>query len=637
MDSSSSSQNTATPEQIASVKTLLSEIKTQGGVGGNAGFQLDHLIPELRILLNLRTRTALEALSELNGNNTLARSFVDFLDLCLRDQLTDLKERARALALLSRIATSTHITPHRLIIQRVEYHPRPKAAGGFGAVHQGLDPTICVKVMFPKTLVSWARELIVWAHSSHPNVLPFMGMFIDNIDGVSRVCLVSPFMENGNLLEYAPRLPQRARLSLLSDVVNGLLYIHAMGIVHGDLKGQNVLINSRGCAVITDFGSSRATTGTSTSTTTNSSYTLCFAAPEVVAHGKKSTTMSDVWSFGCLTFETLSRKPPYYQYSNVQIISVLFRKLPPKRPGAPKERERNGSDSDEEDWSSDGEEEDKDFDPLDDQMWSLIMKCCKPEPEDRLGLVAIQEQLGRIMEGTQRAIKGPGIPNVAFHSMAVATRLSSMTIPTPPPVVPQVPQLARALWSWSGEGPGDLAFAQGDIIEITRENNDNWWTGRLDDRYGLFPASYVEKIQVHSTTTPPAHELPQARALWSWTGEEPGTLTIAQGNIIDIIEENNSEWWTGRVGGRQGSFLASYVEKLQVPSSGNASTPGVRQARALWSWAGENPGDLAFSQGDIIEVIRENDLNWSTGRLGGRQGLFPLSYVETIGPPPPPY
>jgi serine/threonine protein kinase len=58
-------------------------------------------------------------------------------------------------------------------------------------------------------LQAYVKELIVWSHSSHPNVLPFYGVFLDE---AQQICLVSPFMKNGNLQEYAPRLPQKPRV-----------------------------------------------------------------------------------------------------------------------------------------------------------------------------------------------------------------------------------------------------------------------------------------------------------------------------------------------------------------------------------------------------------------------------------------
>ncbi|EPQ54313.1 SH3-domain-containing protein [Gloeophyllum trabeum ATCC 11539] len=70
--------------------------------------------------------------------------------------------------------------------------------------------------------------------------------------------------------------------------------------------------------------------------------------------------------------------------------------------------------------------------------------------------------------------------------------------------------------------------------------------------------------------------------------------------------------------------------------------PRATRARALWDYNenGENPDDLSFRKGDIIEIISETNPDWWTGRLNGRQGLLPANYVEkldsTSSPAPPP-
>ncbi|KIM84783.1 hypothetical protein PILCRDRAFT_368967 [Piloderma croceum F 1598] len=56
---------------------------------------------------------------------------------------------------------------------------------------------------------------------------------------------------------------------------------------------------------------------------------------------------------------------------------------------------------------------------------------------------------------------------------------------------------ARALWAYNvdGQEPNDLSFAAGDIIDIIKEENDDWWMGRVNGKEALFPSSYVEKIE----------------------------------------------------------------------------------------------------------------------------------------------
>ncbi|KAH6880295.1 SH3 domain-containing protein [Coprinopsis sp. MPI-PUGE-AT-0042] len=67
--------------------------------------------------------------------------------------------------------------------------------------------------------------------------------------------------------------------------------------------------------------------------------------------------------------------------------------------------------------------------------------------------------------------------------------------------------------------------------------------------------------------TPPAAKIQQARALWGYNedGSDPNDLIFSAGDIIDIVEETNADWWKGRFNGREGLVPANYMEKLAVP------------------------------------------------------------------------
>ncbi|KXN84543.1 hypothetical protein AN958_12354 [Leucoagaricus sp. SymC.cos] len=291
--------------------------------------------PLLKLIKN-RTKDVAEMVAELESDDV--RPIVDFLDQALKDQLSISDERNRVLAILSRITSATHIFPQRYELNGIKYRPEPIAEGGFGNVHQGVDTSMCVKVMKrldPGALTPWIKELILWAHSSHPNVLPFYGVFVQGGRDSPQTCLVSPFMKNGNLRDYAPRLSQKSRLPLISDIVHGLHYLHEL-------------------------------------------------APEMLLGDKKPSKEFDIWSVGCLFYEVLSRKEPYYEYKyEVQIVAALSRKQPPMRPGTSAD---NAEEKD--DWDDDF---DQDWDTIDDQAWNLIMKCCTPEPKNRPSMTTVKE------------------------------------------------------------------------------------------------------------------------------------------------------------------------------------------------------------------------------------------------------
>ncbi|KXN81246.1 hypothetical protein AN958_05587 [Leucoagaricus sp. SymC.cos] len=353
--------------------------------------QAELLRKPLSRLIENHTRDVAAAVIELAQDDI--HVVVDFLDRALKEILSIAEERNRVLAILCRITSSTFIFPQRFELKRIKHGPRRLInEGRCAAVYQETDPTICLKKM---KRTPWIKEVILWAHSSHPNVLPFLGVILEGQKDSLQPCLVSPFMKNGNLRDYAARFPQKSRLPLISDVVDGLHYLHNLGVVHGDLKGENVLISDEGRGLIADFGTSHINT-VSAATGSLSSTTLRFSAPETVLGNEKPTKQFDIWSLGCLFYEVrplslirtthphgsprqaLSRQSPYYQYGlDVQVMAALARKELPKRPGF---TDDEGEDEDEFDWDGDIKQ---DYDAINDQAWSLIMKCCSPEPEDR--------------------------------------------------------------------------------------------------------------------------------------------------------------------------------------------------------------------------------------------------------------
>jgi len=81
----------------------------------------------------------------------------------------------------------------------------------------------------------------------------------------------------------------------------------------------------------------------------------------------------------------------------------------------------------------------------------------------------------------------------------------------------------------------------------------------------------------------------------------------------------------------EGSSIASLTQGTQRLSVSPA--PPKVEARAIWDWTSEDPSDLSFEAGEIIEVITETNSDWWTGcSRSGRQGLFPSNYVEKLPP-----
>ncbi|KAG8985583.1 hypothetical protein FRB90_004615 [Tulasnella sp. 427] len=100
------------------------------------------------------------------------------------------------------------------------------------------------------------------------------------------------------------------------DTADGLAYLHGRSpsVIHGDLKGSNVLVNRDRRAILCDFGLSKALSDVPSGLTTTRTVkgTLRYLSPEVL-NDEKLSVLSDMWAWGCLAFEILTSLLPYYQ------------------------------------------------------------------------------------------------------------------------------------------------------------------------------------------------------------------------------------------------------------------------------------------------------------------------------------
>ncbi|KAJ2914079.1 hypothetical protein MD484_g6347, partial [Candolleomyces efflorescens] len=179
-----------------------------------------------------------------------------------------------------------------------------------------------------------ARETIIWYNYRHPNLLPFEGVFQPDNDLV-KVYLVSPFLSNGTVVEYLKKYPDVERRLLLLDALSGLSYLHRNKVVHGDIKGANVLVNPQGRACLADLGLSRLSdaqvlTWTSVQSTIASCGTLLWQAPELLsaqledqARIPSPTMFSDIYALGCLAYEIFTGLLPFAELESTRGRSYI--------------------------------------------------------------------------------------------------------------------------------------------------------------------------------------------------------------------------------------------------------------------------------------------------------------------------
>ncbi|KAG9097415.1 hypothetical protein FRC06_007579 [Ceratobasidium sp. 370] len=163
----------------------------------------------------------------------------------------------------------------------------PTSVGGFSDIYEGRmiggTERVAIKCLRLGTTVKIhkraAQELYSWSRLQHDNVLQLLGLALFR----GQIAMISPWMAHGNLTEYAKQNPGIDRFQLCVGVVNGLAYMHSQDVLHGDLKGENVLISDAGVPKLFDFGCStlklNATVGF---TPTRPRYTMRWAAPELL-------------------------------------------------------------------------------------------------------------------------------------------------------------------------------------------------------------------------------------------------------------------------------------------------------------------------------------------------------------------
>lgn len=202
------------------------------------------------------------------------------------------------------------------------------ARGGMASVYEAvdtrLDRTVAVKIMHPglgdatthdddsfaRRFVSEARAA---ARISHPHVVAVFDQGRDESDGT--VYLVMEYVPGHTLRDTvtkdAPMSPERA-LALLDPVLSALGAAHRAGLIHRDVKPENVLIADDGRIKVADFGLARAVSADTQHTATNGVLigTVSYLAPELVVE-QRADARADVYAAGVILFELLTGTKPH--------------------------------------------------------------------------------------------------------------------------------------------------------------------------------------------------------------------------------------------------------------------------------------------------------------------------------------
>ncbi|MES2124585.1 MAG: protein kinase [Gemmatimonadota bacterium] len=206
----------------------------------------------------------------------------------------------------------------------------------FVAEEVRLSRKVVIKVLSPELVQGlnaerFEREILLAASLQQANIVPVLAA--GEVDGLPYFTM--PFVEGESLrtLLDGSGLPIADVLAILRDVAKALAYAHGRGIVHRDIKPDNVLL-SGGTAVVTDFGIAKALSasrnevgGTLTSVGTSIG-TPAYMAPEQIAGDPNIDHRVDLYALGCMAYELLSGKSPFADRTPPKMLAAHLSETP---------------------------------------------------------------------------------------------------------------------------------------------------------------------------------------------------------------------------------------------------------------------------------------------------------------------
>jgi len=231
------------------------------------------------------------------------------------------------------------------------------------------------------------HEMRVWSSVNHPNIVPLLGVSF-NFDRPNTPCLISPYYHHGDIITYLTGNQHIDMLPLIVQIATAISYLHRRSIVHGDIKGSNVLIDDNGNALVTDFGRSRildVCKSTSAEELTPDSvhgliplspegdpsematYEWRWMAPELLDVYEDDiplvTVATDIYSFAMTTIQIISQRIPFwYILVDASVVVYVVSGGRPKRAA---------------------------YQQINDDIWSMLEESWSTEPSRRPSMDAI--------------------------------------------------------------------------------------------------------------------------------------------------------------------------------------------------------------------------------------------------------
>jgi eukaryotic-like serine/threonine-protein kinase len=212
---------------------------------------------------------------------------------------------------------------------------REVARGGMATIYLAHDlrggRLAAIKVMHPGPAAElgaerFHREIEIAASMAHPLIVPLY----ESGSAGSLLYYIMPYVEGETLydrLKREKRIPLEDALRITCDVAAALGYAHSRGVLHRDVKPENILL-AEGRALVADFGLARAIGAAGYQKLTSTGVivgTVFYMSPEQVREDRDLDQRADVYSLGCVLYEMLAGEPPYTGSSLQKLVAGIIR------------------------------------------------------------------------------------------------------------------------------------------------------------------------------------------------------------------------------------------------------------------------------------------------------------------------